>query len=475
VPCFSDGKSTRDHDPATHSFSVIEQHSIPIFTDDWGADEEALLLEGAETYGLGSWADIADHIGGYRDKDEVRDHYIETYIESARFPLPERVSPSDRTLTDACPRDVFQTRKKRRVEERREAIKNAPPPPPKQKPTSSVPSCHEVQGYMPGRLEFETEFLNEAEEAVQHMQFEPGDGINPQTGELEPEMDLKMTVMGIYNARLTGRVERKKIIFEHQLLEYRKNMAVDKKRTKEERDLYNKSKPFARLMRKRDYDEFTRDAEYELNLRQAVAQLQNWRRLSIGDLDTGAKYEAEKLVRAQKAVPVGSFERFNTTRIGKPTPPVETPSAVTGLVASDLTLKPANGLQTPPLSASPQAETSKVLINGSAAHINTGNATPSTARPKFVVAPLSNVVPYKFNRENAPDLHLLTDDEREVCAALRIMPKAYIAMKESVLKEASKHAGLVKKKTAREMCRIDSAKGGKLFDFWLHSGWISKA
>ncbi|KAG9541715.1 hypothetical protein KCU60_g22907, partial [Aureobasidium melanogenum] len=90
VPCFGEGKSSGKHDPATHSFQVIEQHSIPIYVEDWGADEELLLLEGAETYGLGSWADIADHIGGYRTKDEVRDHYIETYINSSKFPLPER-------------------------------------------------------------------------------------------------------------------------------------------------------------------------------------------------------------------------------------------------------------------------------------------------------------------------------------------------------------------------------------------------
>jgi len=79
---------------------------------------------------------------------------------------------------------------------------------------------------MPGRLEFETEHANEAEEAVQHMQFDPGDGINPKTGELEPEMELKMTVMDIYNSRLTQRAERKKVIFEHLTRSGRKRSAT---------------------------------------------------------------------------------------------------------------------------------------------------------------------------------------------------------------------------------------------------------
>ena len=85
MQCFADGESSHNHQPATHPFRVIEQNSVPIYDKNWGADEELLLLEGAEIYGLGSWADIADHIGGYRTKDEVREHYEKTYLESSRF------------------------------------------------------------------------------------------------------------------------------------------------------------------------------------------------------------------------------------------------------------------------------------------------------------------------------------------------------------------------------------------------------
>jgi len=46
-------------------------------------------------------------------------------------------------------------------------------------------------------------------------------------------------------------------MFEHGLLEFRKNQATDKKRTKEEKDLLMKSKPFASLMSKRDYEKFS--------------------------------------------------------------------------------------------------------------------------------------------------------------------------------------------------------------------------
>ncbi|KAF2196471.1 transcriptional adapter 2 [Delitschia confertaspora ATCC 74209] len=463
VPCFADGKSSRDHDPRTHSFQVIEQHSIPIFTEDWGADEELALLEGAETYGLGSWADIADHIGGFRTKDEVRDHYIDTYINSSKFPLPEHASPHDTTLSDQVPRDVFQARKKRRIEERKEAAKNAPPATPKQKPTASVPACHEVQGYMPGRLEFETEYFNEAEEAVQHMQFEPGDGVNPRTGESEPEMDLKMTIMEIYNSRLDARVERKKIIFEHKLLEYRKNATADKKRTKEERDLLNKAKPFARMMQHDDFEEFCKGLTYEQNLRQAIAQLQEWRNYRIGDIESGLKYEQAKQQRQSRGPLLGQFDRLATNRLGKPTPPFETGSAVVALTAPELPLRLQHGLSTPPPDKS----------NGTNGTTN-GAPNQQFTKSKFVVQPLPNTVPLKFN-ENTADLHLLSEEEKEVCSILRIMPKPYLSIKAALMAEALKQGGSIKKKVAKEICKIDVNKGGRLCDFFVHCGWIGRA
>lgn len=406
----------------------------------------------------------------------MRDHYIKTYVESAQFPLPEHASPADHALTDEWPREKFQARKKARIEDCKEAAKNAVPAAPKQKPTASVPSCHEVQGFMPGRLEFETEHLNDAEEAVQHMQFDPGDGFNPRTMELEPEIDLKLTVMDIYNSRLTARVERKKIIFEQQLLEYRENMRIDKKRTKEERELFNKAKPFARLTQKRDFEEFAQDLEYELNLRQAITQLQDWRQMQIGDLKVGEKYEHDKASRQVKAATMGSFDRFATSsRMSKPVPPIEIPNTVAVLTASEQPIRPQPVSQASPQPASlgNGTDLSKVLTNGSA-NVN-GIITPIPHRHKFPVAPLTNVIPLKLSNENAPDLHLLTPDEKEICSILRIMPKPYMAIKESMFREAHKHGGALKKKTAKEICRIDATKGGKLFDFFVHSGWISKA
>lgn len=450
VQCFSNGESSHNHQPATHPFRVIEQNSVPIYDKNWGADEELLLLEGAETYGLGSWADIADHIGGYRTKDEVRDHYENVYLKSSRFPLPERASPLDMELLELMPREEFQSRKKRRIETRKEEAKNAPPPTPKQKPTASVPSCHEVQGYMPGRLEFETEYANEAEEAVQHMQFDPGEGVNPRTGELEPEMELKLTVMDIYNSRLTQRTERKKVIFEHSLLEYRKNAALDKKRTKEERDLFTKCKPYARMMSSADFEEFSRGIAEEHNLRLAVAQLQDWRTMKIGDLKSGEKYEQDKVIRAQKAVPMGSLdrERFaSSQRNAKQAPVVETPSGAAALVAPELPLR-----QRP-----------------------NGISSPANQKVKLApVTPLDKTSPLSFPPQTS-DLHLLTPEERDLCEKIHVHPKPYLVIKEAVMKEALKGNGNLKKRDAKLLLpAVEGPKMGRVWEFMVGMGWVGR-
>ncbi len=440
---------------------MIEQHSIPIFDKDWGADEELCLLEGAEVYGLGSWADIADHIGGYRNKDEVRDHYIRTYIESPNFPLPANADPGDKRMAEEIPRDVFQARKKRRIEERREEAKSAPPATPKQKPTASVPACHEVQGYMPGRLEFETEFANEAEEAVQHMQFDPGDGLNTRTGEVEPEMEFKMVVMDIYNSRLTARADRKKVIFEHNLLDYKKSVALDKKKTKDEITLANKAKPFARMMNHNDFEAFASSLEYEHNLRQAVAQLQDWRRMRIGDLKTGEKYEQDKQARAARPPPTGAFDRQAGIR---PEKKGEKEANQKATLTLELTAPELPERLKPIPSAPIPTSKTTTVTNGSHSKGPLTNGTTNATLPppvsqqekktRYTVTPLSGTVPLKMNSENITDLHLLTKEEAELCAAIRVQPKPYLVMKEAILREAMKNGGLLKRKVVKEICKV---------------------
>lgn len=208
--CFCSGAQPGKH-RAWHDYRVVEQHAYPIFCDDWGADEELLLIDGCQTYGLGNWADIADHIGN-RTKEEVQDHYIKVYAEGRdgtdrgeqragqamqRYshvakpvfdPLvddegtgsrvacqltteePPVVGPS-MSFAPSISLEEFQRRKRRRVETLREAQASYSPPK-SAKPLVSAPTNHsELVGFMPGRLEFEHEYEQDAEHLIKDIEF----------------------------------------------------------------------------------------------------------------------------------------------------------------------------------------------------------------------------------------------------------------------------------------------------------------
>ena len=265
-----------------------------------------------------------------------------------------------------------------------------------------------------------------------------------------------MVVMGIYNDRLTARTDRKRVIFNHKLLDYRKNTALDKKRTKEQRDLHQKLKPFARIMSHPDFVDFSEDLEKEQNLRQAIAQLQEWRRMRISTLSAGEKYEAEKAARlARNTQALGAFDRMtNGIRVGKPPPPVETATAVTEYTTKELPVRLSpttgtNGLATPPVS------------------------DISPKRPPL--APIPNLIPMRMDEDNAPDWQIVPAEERDLCSKLRLQPKAYYSIKDAIMREALKNDGKLKKKQVREMAHIDTTRAGRVFEFFVDQGWIINA
>lgn len=481
---------------------IVEQHAYPIFDEDWGADEELLLIEGMKTFGVGNWQDIADHIGG-RSKEEVEEHYKRVYLESETYPVPNlkrkfNIDPSE-----------FIEKRRRRIEDRRaNAMKLLPP---KQKPTASVPSCHEVQGYMPGRLEFESEYENEAEMLVKDMIFEPEDN--------ETEIELKLTVLDIYNSRLTSRAERKRVMIQHGLLDYRKNVALDKKRSKEEKDLLNtRLRVFARLMTPQDFNNFQTSVLAELYFRKRIAELQEYRRNGIRSFADAQKYETDKAVRmatlnisgggsgssglsssplsshhvgssrhtatswaaassryagnlavqakaAAAAAAAGhadlhstNHHHFTYTGSGTVTPQLQITAGGTSGAST-----PSRSLSVPPTDETDSANnTPESIAQATAARLATLNA-------KLFRKPVAN----PLDISHAPDVELLSPEEQMLCSQLRILPKPYLAIKETLFRELLRNGGTLKKRTARELLKIDVNKTARIYEFFQSQRWIS--
>lgn len=405
VPCFSQGSYNGNHLPS-HDYRIIETNWRPILCEDWGADEELALIKGSQSLGLGNWQDVADHVGS-RDKEGVAEHYMKYYIYSEFYPIP------DITKDLKVDREEFMEERKKRIERFREK-----PLEPSRKPVASVPSCHEVQGFMPGRLEFETEFENEAEGPVKDMVFEPDD---------QPlDIELKLIILDIYNSRLTTRAEKKRVLFENGLMEYRRLQGIDKRRTKEAKDLFNAIKPLANLMTAQDFDEFSRDILEELRCRTRIRQLQEWRSNGITTMEAGLKYERDKQLR------ISALERFGSSN--------------------------------------------NVTVNGNAingrhrattTHRNNAdysqNYNESAGRKKNMTA--SEI-------QHSTDFGLLSPDEQQLCIQLKILPKPYFAIKELLFRELLRSGGALRKKNCRDLLNIEPAKANKIYDFFESQNWI---
>ncbi|ODV80987.1 transcriptional adaptor 2 [Suhomyces tanzawaensis NRRL Y-17324] len=427
VPCFTSGQATGDHKP-WHDYHVIEQNTYPIFDAEWGADEELLLIQGCENFGLGNWQDIADHIGN-RSKEEVAKHYFDVYLNSPTYPLPDMDNHSFDNITPL----EFMKQRKVRLEERR----NMPLPPPKAKPVASVPLCHEIQGYMPGRLEFDYEAENDAEIPVKDLIFDPDD--------LMADIELKLTILDIYNSRLTTRAERKRVLILNNLLEYRKNISIDKRKSKEEKELLRKINAFIRILSPEDFNSFSNDMLNELRCRMRIQQLQNWRRHGITTIEDGNKFEKDKLIRA------AHYQRMGHGPLGARHSNSATPGA-SGM---------GSGLSSGALAA-----------GGGSMGMNGHRKAYSSPQPEF--KPKIGNARAPLDILHAADFDLLSNEEKQLCATLRILPKPYLAIKNQLMKEAVKNNGILKKKDARQALKIDVNKASKIYEFFVQMGWCSQ-
>ncbi|KAI8924518.1 hypothetical protein BC831DRAFT_498467 [Entophlyctis helioformis] len=381
VECFASGAEVRTH-KKDHPYRVLEMLDYPIFEPDWGADEELLLVEGLELHGVGNWEQISELIGT-KNKQECADHYDRVYVQSPDFPYP------------------------------------AP---------ASQPTNHEIAGFMPGRREFELEFDNEAEQNVKDMEFNEDDS--------KEEIELKCTMLNIYNTTLARRAERKKFIFDRNLIDFKRIQSIEKKRPKEEKEVFQKMRVFAKMMTAQDFDVYVDGLLNEMRLRQRIAQLQEYRRMGITALRDTAEYDRERVTRVRILIK----------------PPGSTASRISGVSAS---ASPAPG----GLSYASRSTSSSVYASGS------GGAGAAGALRKSA-APL--------DIENMDGIDLLSENERHLCSSLRIFPRAYIAIKDTLLKEYAAK-GFLKRRQARQLIKIDVNKTGRIFNFFIEMGWISSS
>ena len=290
IECFSVGVEIQGH-LKTHKYRVSDCLAYPLITTDWNIEEDLLLLEAIEMFGLGNWKTVAEHVGSKADK-ECMEHYSNYYLKSPSFPLPQLAKDRTEEPEIAVPQAVDEP-----VVDENNADNTQVTAPVK----VTVPGA-ELAGYMPLRGDFDVEHDNDAELILADMEFNDDD--HP------TERELKLRIIDIYNGKLDERERRKKFVIERGLLDYKKHQQIERRRPKDERDLVAQMRPFARFHSAEEHNEFVGGLLTAMRLRKRIAQLQHYRRNGIRTLAEAEEYEAEKRKRESEVALKKQRERY---------------------------------------------------------------------------------------------------------------------------------------------------------------------
>jgi transcriptional adapter 2-alpha len=86
---------------------------------------------------------------------------------------------------------------------------------------------------------------------------------------------------------------------------------------------------------------------------------------------------------------------------------------------------------------------------------------------------LRRQAPLPLNITGADGHDLLTTSEADLCSKLRILPRAYLVIKETLLGEYQKRGCVLKKRQARGLVKIDVNKTSKVWDYFVSRGWLT--
>ncbi|CAA9987790.1 transcriptional coactivator ADA2, putative [Plasmodium knowlesi strain H] len=288
VNCFSSGKEMKSEKCEHynyHNYIPIPKYDFPLYKLNWSAEEELLLLDGISKYGFGNWEQVADLVNSAakipKTDKQCEKHYYNFYLKSNCAPMPD----NKRLLIkpDGNPYDIEHVAEKD-INENDDYVQ----------PKSKKNNRTQIIGYWPLRGDFDIEYDNDAELLLADMEFKESD--------LPQQKELKLQVLEIYNSKLDERIYRKRTVIERGLLDTKSQMQRDKKRTKEEKELYTALKPLSRFHSPQHHEYFIQLLLEEQKLRQRLTKLQEWKTLGLQNIEQVQEYEIEKNRRAKEAV-----------------------------------------------------------------------------------------------------------------------------------------------------------------------------
>jgi len=228
------------------------------------------------------------------------------------------------------------------------------------------------------------------------------------------EIEMKIALLEYYSDVLDRRVERKKFVFTHDILrDFKGILQAEKNKVslfKDEKDLAARCYSLAgHFLYREDYETFSAGIYEEERLKKKIKMLQEYRRQGIRDFETAKNYEKELASKAQ----------------------LPSTSTMAGNVTELTVVNPSNSVE----------------------------------------APVRRSLAVPLDITDAEGIELLNPSERNLCSVLRILPKTYCNIKETLIAAYYKN-GFLKRAQARSLVKIDVNKTSRIYDFFVTAGWI---
>ncbi|XP_073127088.1 transcriptional adapter ADA2b-like [Henckelia pumila] len=486
VECFSVGAEVHPH-KNNHPYRIMDSLAFSLFCAEWNVDEEMMLLEGLDIYGLSDWSKVADYVGT-KSKSQCIDHYNMMYMNSPCFPLPDMsfVMGKNKEKLQAMARELSEINKapstsgavdgreapqfsaciksENRGKERAVGLSSSSNTPSEVKhrgdftcgnmpseagkSTSAIKvedfqdvligeqkpkttrggdvSVKELLGYNSKRRDFQIEHDNDAEKLLADMEFKDSD--------TDAEHFLKRQMLHVYNRRLDERKQRKDFVLDRSFLI---PDTSERDLTSDERELCSHLKVFSRFHSKEKHDELLSSVIEEHRILKRIQDLQEARAAGCVTSSEAERYIEQK----RKNEMEGKFHQSG--------PDANFHLRVNPHKGERHTI-PEGGIKSPLISDSGE------------------NSSSSTAGGLVWFG-----VSEKWDITGFPGADELSEDEKTLCGDIRILPTHYLNMVETMTTEIS-NGNVTKSSDAHTLFKVDPEKIDKVFDMLIKKGIAPK-
>jgi len=73
-----------------HDYYILDNLNFPLFSKDWAAKDELLLIQGIMKCGMGNWIDIAEQYVKNKEPKECDEHYFSYYYKLRDDVVPKQ-------------------------------------------------------------------------------------------------------------------------------------------------------------------------------------------------------------------------------------------------------------------------------------------------------------------------------------------------------------------------------------------------